>query len=173
MNALPGLCPQTRGPSLHVPGRDSILIFRNLVSAAHTMIRIHKQFKRLGTSLVLSELNSLLACGVFLPGDDQNFIALNLAEDEPWRAVAHDFAHLLLNYNYPLTQGWFDEGFAEYFSSIRVGDKQVEIGGDPELGVPSKDIPANQMGAANQPKPRTELLHAPDRHSITDLLAPQ
>ena len=113
------------------------------------------------------------APGFFLPGNDQNFIVLNLAEDEPWRAVAHDFAHLLLNYNYPLTQVWFDEGFAEYFSSIRVGDKQVEIGGDPELGVPSKDIPTNQMGAANQLKPLTELLNTPVWLSISELFAPQ
>src|SRR5579864_7526394 len=65
------------------------------------------------------------APGFFLPGDDQNFILLNLFADEPWRAVAHDFAHMFLNYNYPPAQGWFDEGMAEYFSSIRVNDKQV------------------------------------------------
>ena len=57
--------------------------------------------------------------GFFLPGEDQNFIVLNLFEEESWRAVAHDFAHLLLNYNYPPAAGWFDEGLAEYFSSIR------------------------------------------------------
>src|SRR6202451_2429617 len=39
--------------------------------------------------------------GFFVPGDDQNFIVLNMFEVEPWRAVAHDFAHSLLNYNYP------------------------------------------------------------------------
>ncbi len=71
--------------------------------------------------------------GFFLPGEDQNFIVLNLAAEESWRAVAHDFAHLLLNYNYPEVQPWFDEGLAEYFSSIRVDDKTYEIGGDPEL----------------------------------------
>jgi len=38
----------------------------------------------------------------------------------------------LLNYNYPPLR-MFDEGLAEYFSSIRVDNKQVEIGGDPEL----------------------------------------
>ena len=58
---------------------------------------------------------------------------LNLFEEESWRAVAHDFADMLLNYNYPPAQGWFDEGLAEYFSSIHVDNRQVEIGGDPEL----------------------------------------
>src|ERR1700719_1356253 len=71
--------------------------------------------------------------GFFLPGDDQDFIVLNLSEAESWRAVAHDFAEMLLNYNYPPAQGWFDEGLTEYFSSIRVDNKQVELGGDPEL----------------------------------------
>jgi len=69
--------------------------------------------------------------GFFVPGDDQNFIVLNLFEEESWRAVAHDFAHMLLNYNYPPAQGWFDEGLAEYFRSIRVDNKQVEIGSEP------------------------------------------
>ena len=72
------------------------------------------------------------ASGFFLPAEDKNYIVLNAADDESWRAVAHQFAHLMLNYNYPPTQGWFDEGFAEYFASIRLDDKQVQLGGDPD-----------------------------------------
>ncbi len=83
--------------------------------------------------------------GFFLPGEDQNFIVLNLFEEESWRAVAHDFAHMFLNYNYPPAQGWFDEGLAEYFSSIRIDNKQVEIGGDPELS------PHGERGSAREP----------------------
>jgi hypothetical protein len=98
--------------------------------------------------------------GFFLPGEDQDFIVLNLSEDESWRAVAHDFAEMLLNYNYPPAQGWFDEGLAQYFSSIHVDNKQVEIGGDPELR-PSlnEDLLGNQR--ETQPaKSLTELLGA-------------
>jgi hypothetical protein len=87
--------------------------------------------------------------GFFLPGDDQNFIVLNSQQEESWRAVAHDFAHLLLNYNYPEVQGWFDEGLAEYFGSIRLDDKKYEIGGDPEL---------HSATDSNSPKSLTELL---------------
>jgi len=87
--------------------------------------------------------------GFVLPGEDQNFIVLNLAEEESWRAVAHDFAHLMLNYNYPEVQGWFDEGLAEYFASIRVDDKKYEIGGDPEL---------YSTSGGNESKSLTELL---------------
>ncbi len=98
--------------------------------------------------------------GFFLPGDDQDFIVLNLFEVEPWRAVAHDFAHMFLDYNYPPAQGWFDEGLAEYFTSIRVDNKQVEIGGDPELRpAVTEDLLANQRDT-RPPKSLTELLGA-------------
>ena len=107
--------------------------------------------------------------GFFLPGDDQDFIVLNLSADESWRSVAHDFAEMLLNYNYPPAQGWFDEGLAEYFSSIRVDNKQVELGTDPEL-LPSsaEDLLGNQR-SIHAPKSLTELLSAQVWLSLPDL----
>jgi hypothetical protein len=75
--------------------------------------------------------------GFLITGEDQNFIALNLSQPEPWRAVARDFGQLLLNYNYPPAQAWFDEGLTQYFSSVRVDNKQGEIGADPELFSPA------------------------------------
>jgi hypothetical protein len=109
--------------------------------------------------------------GFFLPGEDQNFIVLNLFEPEPWRAVAHDLAHLLLTYNYPPVPGWFDEGIAEYFSSIRVDNKQVEIGGDPELTpVFTQDLLENQRENYSPPKSLTELLGAQVWLALPDLL---
>ncbi len=109
--------------------------------------------------------------GFFVPGEDQNFIVLNLFEEESWRAVAHDFAHLLLNYNYPPVEGWFDEGLAEYFSSIRIDAKQVEIGGDPELNnVFAQDLLENQKETRNPPKSLTELLGGQVWLALPDLL---
>ena len=99
---------------------------------------------------------------------------LNVFEEDSWRAVTHEFAHLLLNYNYPATQGWFDEGFAEYFSSIRLDNKQVEIGSDPELGLAYKeDILGNQTEVRNAPKSLTELLNGWVWLSVTDLFGMQ
>ena len=109
--------------------------------------------------------------GFFVPGDDQSFIVLNLFEEESWRAVAHDFAHMLLNYNYPPAQGWFDEGLAEYFSSIRVDNKTVEIGGDPELhSAFTEDLLDNQREVRNPPRSLTELLSGQVWLSLPDLL---
>ena len=108
--------------------------------------------------------------GFFVPGDDQCFVVLNLFEEEPWRAVAHDFAHLMLNYNYPPVEGWFDEGMAEYFGSIRVDNKQVEIGSDPELKAAfTTDLLQNQRETQDLPKSLTELLGAQVWISLPDL----
>ena len=107
--------------------------------------------------------------GFFLPGEDQNFIALNLFEPEPWLAVAHDFAHMLLDDNYPPAQGWFDEGLAEYFSSIRVDNKQVEIGGDPELRASATQDLLDNSHDTHPPKSLTELLGAQVWLSLPDL----
>ena len=109
--------------------------------------------------------------GFFLPGDDQDFIVLNLFEEESWRAVAHDFAEMLLGYNYPPAQGWFDEGLAEYFSTIRVDNKQVELGGDPELRLSlTEDLLGNQH-ETRPPKSLTELLGAQVWLPLPDLFA--
>jgi len=78
--------------------------------------------------------------GFLLPGEDRNFVVLNLAQSDSWRAVSYQFAQLFLNYNYPPTQPWFDEGFAEYFSSMRLDDKQVHIGGAARGAGPFVDL---------------------------------
>jgi len=109
--------------------------------------------------------------GFLVPGDDQDFIVLNLFEEESWRAVTHEFAHLLLNYNYPAVPGWFDEGLAEYFSSIRLDDKKYEIGSDPELQpLYTEDLLRNQKEAHNVPKSLTELLGGQVWLALPDLL---
>jgi tetratricopeptide (TPR) repeat protein len=110
------------------------------------------------------------APGFFVSGPDRNYIVLNLFEPQSWLAVSHQFAHLFLNYNYPPTQPWFDEGFAEYFSSIHLDNKQAGIGGDPELGVTwDEDILGNQLQKRNAPRSLTELLTAPVWLATQDL----
>src|SRR5215470_17674772 len=108
----------------------------------------------------------------FLPGEDRNYIVLDLFADDSWRAISHQFAHLLLNYNYPPTPGWFDEGFAEYFSSLRLDNKQVQLGGDPELTPAWKqDVLGNRSEVRNPPKSLTELLSAPVWLAMPDLFS--
>ena len=69
--------------------------------------------------------------GFFQTGEDRNYIALDLSGPDKWGAVFHEYAHTLLNGNYPPTQPWFDEGFAEYYSTMNITRDEVEIGGAP------------------------------------------
>jgi hypothetical protein len=72
------------------------------------------------------------AAGLFLGGEDRNYILLDMSSLDPLAAVYHEYGHLLLNGNYPLAQAWFDEGFAEYFRSIKIMGKRAQVGGVPE-----------------------------------------
>ena len=126
-----------------------------------------KDDKRFFQMAPLQDGQPITAPGFFVPGEDHQFIVLNLSDEEPWRAVTHDFAHLLLNYNYPPTQGWFDEGFAEYFSSIRIDNKEVQIGSDPELN--SAESEESQTEGHKLPKSLTEFLRGWVWLSVPDL----
>jgi len=102
------------------------------------------------------------APGFFLRGEDRNYIVLDLAAEDSWRAVSHDVARLLLNFNYPPTQEWFDEGFAQYFSSLRLSDNQAQLGSDPSLDLPwNHSLPGQTAADGKLPKSFTELLGRP------------
>lgn len=102
------------------------------------------------------------APGFFLSGDDRNYIVLDLAAEDSWRAISHDFARLLLNFNYPPTQDWFDEGFAQYFSSLGLGDNQAQVGGDPTQSLPwSHTLPGQAVTDPHPARSFTELLSRP------------
>jgi tetratricopeptide (TPR) repeat protein len=97
-----------------------------------------------------------------LRGEDRDFLVLNLAMADPWRGAAHSLAHLFLEGNYPTTTSWFDEGLAEYFSSIQLDNKRIDIGGDPELRpFLQTDIFDQTNQKPEAPKPLTDFLLAP------------
>ena len=104
-----------------------------------------------------------------LVSDDRIYFVLNLSEPDSWRGVEHQYAHYLLNYNYPPTQAWFDEGMAEYFASLSFTAKQVELGTDPELSPAFQaDLLGNQR-PSNEMKSLTEILSAPVWLAVPDL----
>jgi len=119
---------------------------------------------------IVAPTKQTLAKAFFVPGTDRIYIVMNLFETDPWRAVAHPLAHYFLNYNYPPTQGWFDEGLAEYFGSIRLDDKGVDLGADPELGPEwYEDAFENLTRNPNAPQSLTQLLSSPVWISMPDL----
>lgn len=67
--------------------------------------------------------------GLFQGGVDRSFIMLDMSVEDPWTTVFHEYAHQLMNGNMQTEfDPWFEEGFAEYFSSIEVDGKEAHIG---------------------------------------------
>ncbi len=66
--------------------------------------------------------------GLFLSGPDQSFMLVDASGDS-WHPVFHEYAHELLSANTPAAvQTWFDEGFAEYFSTLDASAKATRLG---------------------------------------------
>jgi uncharacterized protein DUF1570 len=66
--------------------------------------------------------------GLFLPGRGKNFILVDASAD-PRHAVYHEYIHELLKANSSsAVPTWFEEGFAEYFSTAQVDVKGTKLG---------------------------------------------
>jgi Flp pilus assembly protein TadD len=67
--------------------------------------------------------------GLFQSGEDRSFIMLDMSVEDPWTVVFHEYAHQLMNGILTASSDpWFEEGFAEYFSSIEVDSKEARVG---------------------------------------------
>ncbi len=67
--------------------------------------------------------------GLFQSGEDRSFIMLDMSVENPWTVVFHEYAHRLMNGILTAqVDPWFEEGFAEYFSSIEVDSKEARVG---------------------------------------------
>lgn len=114
----------------------------------------------------------IFEAGFAIPGDDREYFVLDLAEADSWRAISRDFARMLLTYNYPPTQAWFDEGFAEYFASLHLDNKQMQVGEDPESNpAVRQSVLGKPAGTGNPPQPLVELLNKSPWMTLSALFA--
>ncbi len=127
-------------------GRDVALhfeqmrsVFGTLFTKAHVNLPVPLQIVGFRNSKEMQQVAPLFngkpieLAGLFQGGDDRSFIILDMSVEDPWTTVFHEYAHRLLDGNTSFrTDPWFEEGFAEYFSSIEVDDKQARVGKIPE-----------------------------------------
>jgi tetratricopeptide (TPR) repeat protein len=111
------------------------------------------------------------AAAFFLSGEDRVYVVLNVSQPDSWRAIEHPFAHYMLNSNYPPTQPWFDEGFAEYFASLSLTPKQAELGSDPELKPAYQNNLSGPEKLSGDQTSLTEILNNPVWLNWPDLFA--
>lgn len=70
--------------------------------------------------------------GVFQPGGDMNFIALDLSTESGFPLVFHEYAHSVLHANFRHLPLWFDEGVAKYYETAKFDKGHAQIGGSPK-----------------------------------------
>jgi len=70
--------------------------------------------------------------GYFQQGQDRNFIILDLSAQQRWRVVFHEYTHLLMNSSLQQRPPWFEEGIAEFFSTLSIEGDTADIGSAPE-----------------------------------------
>lgn len=80
---------------------------------------------------------------LYLKGEDRNYIVLDVNADNDWRPVYHEYAHFMLEPNLPRTPLWFDEGFADYFSTVKFEGEKFSLGLPPPGYMESLDKPAS------------------------------
>jgi len=95
--------------------------------------------------------------GYFQPGNGVTYIALDMEAENKWEAIFHEYGHFLLNSNSVPAPPWFDEGFAEYYSTVKVEGKNFIFGnipqGDPEILQQYQWLPVNQLFSVTHDSP--------------------
>ena len=70
--------------------------------------------------------------GVFQPGGDMNFVALDLSTEAGFPGVFHEYAHSVLHANFRHLPLWFDEGVAKYYETAKTVQGHAQIGATPK-----------------------------------------
>lgn len=127
------------------PGRDLASqfeqfrsIFAQLFPDQAIKPSVPLQIIALKTSKQISQYSRLYqgkpirSTGFCLRSSDRDYIVLDLGAWNRWETVIHEYAHLLLGdaaHNLP---AWFNEGFAELYSTIHIDNKQATLGRPPQ-----------------------------------------
>lgn len=122
-------------------GRDAALRFEQIRAAFGVLFQrmqvnlpvplqiiAFRDAKEMRTVSPVWERKTLTVAGLFQPGAERNFIVIDLSAGHGWEVVFHEYVHLLLNGNFPPMPAWFDEGFAEYFTTLKVSDREIDFG---------------------------------------------
>lgn len=74
------------------------------------------------------------AAGYFQPGPDVNYIALTTEQrgaQDAFSVIFHEYSHLLVDNTNGNVPTWFNEGLAEYYSTLTLSDDQRAVVGRP------------------------------------------
>jgi tetratricopeptide (TPR) repeat protein len=99
--------------------------------------------------------------GYFQPGEDVNYITLwtdTRGQQNPFNIIFHEYTHLMVNNTLGNVPTWFNEGLAEYYSTVSINDDQKYVLGTPiashvYLLREKKMLPLRTLFQVNQKSP--------------------
>lgn len=91
-------------------------------------LRDRKSFQSVEPASYLAK-NALDLAGLFLGGDDRNFILLRLDNtgDHPYETVYHEYTHYMLRHA-DFIPVWMNEGLAQFYQNTDIFEKEVRLG---------------------------------------------
>ena len=132
---------ENRGHEVAVKFEQMRAVFGALLTKAKVNLPVPLQIIAFRNSKELRQFAPLWhgkpisVAGLFQGGEDRSFILLDMSAQDPFVVVFHEYAHQLMNGNITAeTQPWFEEGFAEYFSTIEMDNKVAKVGFKPPPG---------------------------------------
>jgi Tfp pilus assembly protein PilF len=130
---------EKRGREVAMRFEQMRAVFGALMTKAHVNLPVPLQIVAFRNTKEMRQIAPLFngkpiqLAGLFQGGTDRSFIMLDMSVENPWTVVFHEYAHQLMNGNLQVeTAPWFEEGFAEYFSSIEVDSKEARVGKVPQ-----------------------------------------
>jgi hypothetical protein len=116
---------EKRGREVAMRFEQMRAVFSTLMTKANVNIPVPLQIVAFRNTKELRQVAPLWngkpveVAGLFQGGEDRSFIMLDMSTESPWIVVFHEYAHQLMNGTLTAeVDPWFEEGFAEYFSSI-------------------------------------------------------
>jgi Flp pilus assembly protein TadD len=67
----------------------------------------------------------------FLQGSDHDYIVMQSESDDCYSDVVHEYTHLLVRLNWPDAPLWFNEGLAEFYSTLEQKAGKILVGKPP------------------------------------------
>ena len=95
--------------------------------------------------------------GFYQSSAERDFIAMHLAGAESYRVVFHEYVHLVLNHSSSRMPIWFEEGLAEFYSTLKFESNRLRVGGVIPVHVATlanqKWLTASQLAALTKSSP--------------------
>jgi tetratricopeptide (TPR) repeat protein len=136
------LALMTNATAVNAPVPTSIFLFKDARAFKPYSLRVRDRIPSIS--------------GYFFSRPDGNYIAIN-AEEQASQIIYHEYIHFFVNNNLPNVPMWFNEGFAEYYSTFKSDDDKTTIGFPvaPHMAF----LKSTRLMPLHQLLEKTEILH--------------